>query len=75
MGEMVEVPARMPAHGRASTPSRGGREGAVVLRQIEGLPHFCTIPIVEKEIVLLNHQLRRVRDDFIAFSSGQTTRC
>ncbi len=26
-GEMVEVPARMPAHGRASTPSRGGREG------------------------------------------------
>jgi hypothetical protein len=27
MGEMVEVPARMPAHSRASTPSRGGREG------------------------------------------------
>ncbi len=26
-GEMVEVPARMPAHGRASMPSRGGREG------------------------------------------------
>jgi hypothetical protein len=26
-GEMVEVPARMPAHSRASTPSRGGREG------------------------------------------------
>jgi hypothetical protein len=26
-GEMVEVPARMPAHGRASTPSRGGKEG------------------------------------------------
>ncbi len=26
-GEMVEVPARMPAHIRASTPSRGGREG------------------------------------------------
>jgi hypothetical protein len=26
-GEMVKVPARMPAHGRASTPSRGGREG------------------------------------------------
>ncbi len=25
-GKMVE-PARMPAHGRASTPSRGGREG------------------------------------------------
>jgi hypothetical protein len=26
-GEMVEVPARMPAHSRASTPSHGGREG------------------------------------------------
>jgi hypothetical protein len=26
-GEMVEVPARMPAHSRASTPYRGGREG------------------------------------------------
>ncbi len=26
-GEMVEVPARMPAHIGASTPSRGGREG------------------------------------------------
>ncbi len=26
-GEMVEVPARMPAHSGASTPSRGGREG------------------------------------------------
>jgi hypothetical protein len=26
-GEMVEVPARMPAHSRASTPSRDGREG------------------------------------------------
>ncbi len=26
-GEMVEVPAQMPAHSRASTPSRGGREG------------------------------------------------
>ncbi len=26
-GEMVEVPARMPAHSRASTPSCGGREG------------------------------------------------
>jgi hypothetical protein len=26
-GEIVEVPARMPAHSRASTPSRGGREG------------------------------------------------
>jgi hypothetical protein len=26
-GEMVEVPAWMPAHGRASTPSCGGREG------------------------------------------------
>ncbi len=26
-GEMVEVPARMPAHGRVSTPSRDGREG------------------------------------------------
>jgi hypothetical protein len=25
--EMVEVPARMPAHSRVSTPSRGGREG------------------------------------------------
>jgi hypothetical protein len=25
--EMVEVPARMPAHSRASMPSRGGREG------------------------------------------------
>jgi hypothetical protein len=25
--ETVEVPARMPAHIRASTPSRGGREG------------------------------------------------
>ncbi len=27
MGEMVKVPAWMPAHSRASTPSRGGREG------------------------------------------------
>jgi hypothetical protein len=27
MGEMVEMPAQMPAHSRASTPSRGGREG------------------------------------------------
>jgi hypothetical protein len=26
-GEMVEVPARMPAHSGASMPSRGGREG------------------------------------------------
>jgi hypothetical protein len=26
-GEMAEVPARMPAHIGASTPSRGGREG------------------------------------------------
>jgi hypothetical protein len=26
-GEMVEVPARMPAHSGVSTPSRGGREG------------------------------------------------
>jgi hypothetical protein len=26
-GEMVEVPMRMPAHSRASMPSRGGREG------------------------------------------------
>jgi len=26
-GEMVEEPARMPAHSGASTPSRGGREG------------------------------------------------
>ncbi len=26
-GEMVEVPARMPVHIRASTPSCGGREG------------------------------------------------
>ncbi len=26
-GEMVVVPARMPAHSGASTPSRGGREG------------------------------------------------
>jgi hypothetical protein len=26
-GEMVKVPAQMPAHSRASTPSRGGREG------------------------------------------------
>ncbi len=26
-GEMVEVPARMPAHIGASTPSHGGREG------------------------------------------------
>ena len=26
-GEMVKVPARMPAHSRASTPSRGWREG------------------------------------------------
>ncbi len=26
-GEMVKMPARMPAHSRASTPSRGGREG------------------------------------------------
>ena len=26
-GEMVEVPARMPAHSGASTPSCGGREG------------------------------------------------
>ncbi len=26
-GEMVEVPAQMPAHSGASTPSRGGREG------------------------------------------------
>jgi hypothetical protein len=26
-GEMAEVPAQMPAHSRASTPSRGGREG------------------------------------------------
>jgi hypothetical protein len=26
-GEMVEVPARMPAHSGASTPSHGGREG------------------------------------------------
>jgi hypothetical protein len=26
-GEMVEEPARMPAHCGASTPSRGGREG------------------------------------------------
>ena len=26
-GEMVEVPAQMPAHIGASTPSRGGREG------------------------------------------------
>ncbi len=26
-GEMVKVPARMPAHGRALTPSCGGREG------------------------------------------------
>jgi hypothetical protein len=27
MTEMVEAPARMPAHIRASTPSCGGREG------------------------------------------------
>ena len=27
--EMVEAPARMPAQGGASTPSRGGREGTV----------------------------------------------
>ena len=27
MEETVEVPAWMPAHSRASTPSRGGREG------------------------------------------------
>jgi hypothetical protein len=26
-GEMVEEPARMPAHSGASMPSRGGREG------------------------------------------------
>jgi hypothetical protein len=25
--ETVEAPSRMPAHIRASTPSRGGREG------------------------------------------------
>ncbi len=37
--------------GRASGPAL-----AVVLRQIVGLPHLCTIPIVEKEIVLSNHQ-------------------
>jgi hypothetical protein len=47
--------------GRAS-----GLAWAVVLRQIVGLPHFCTIPIVEKETIQLNHQPRK-RDDFYRF--------
>ena len=44
-GEMVEVPVRMPAHSRASTPSCGGREGigTGVSRRPEGnwrIPSF-----------------------------------
>ena len=44
-GEMVQVPAQMPAHSRASTPSRGGREGigTGVSRRPEGnwrIPSF-----------------------------------
>ncbi len=76
--EMVEVPARMPAHSRVSTPSRGGREGirTGVSHRPEAnrrIASFCTIPIVEKEIIQLNHQ-PRLRDNFIAFSSRRTTR-
>jgi hypothetical protein len=51
---------------------KGGEGGhpwgpvAVVLRQIVEMPHFCTIPIVEKEIIHLNHQPHR-RDNFYCF--------
>ena len=42
---------------------------AVVLRQIVEMPHLCTIPLVENEIIhLINHQpLRCVRDNFYRF--------
>jgi hypothetical protein len=56
--QTAEAPARMPAHSGASTQSRGGKEGI----DGTGVSHcpeanhrnasFCTIPLVEKEIIL-----------------------
>jgi hypothetical protein len=47
-GEMVEVPARMPAHSGASTPSRGGREGigTSVSRHPEANQEDCLIIVL-----------------------------
>jgi len=70
-GEMVKVPARMPAHSRASTPSRGGREGigTGVSRCPEGnwrIPSFLYYSYRRKGNNTLNHQPRE-QDDFYCF--------
>jgi hypothetical protein len=69
-GEMVEVPARMPAHSGASTPSCGGREGigTGVSHRPEANRRIASFlySIVEKEIIQLNHQPHK-RDNFYCF--------
>ncbi len=79
MAETVKVPTRMPAHIWASTPSHGGREGI----NGTGVSHrpeahrmwvsFLYYSFVDEVIIYITIN-RNVRDDFIAFSSGRTTR-
>jgi hypothetical protein len=73
--ETVEAPARMPAQGGASTPSRGGREGigeTGVSRRPEAnrrMPHVCTIPTVEnrKNTLKPSTAATCVRDNLCGF--------
>jgi hypothetical protein len=78
MGEMVEVPARMPAHSGASTPSRGGREGigTGVSRHPEAnrrIASFLYYSYRRKGNSTIKPSTATCRTILSLFSSGQTT--
>ena len=52
-GETVKAPSRMPAHDRASTPSRGGREG------ITGTGVSCRPEAIRRNASFLYYSYRR----------------
>jgi hypothetical protein len=79
MAEMVEAPARMPAHNWASTPSHGGREGINGSNvshcpeancRIASFVYYFNCRNRKKYTETINHVSGTI---FIAFSSGRTT--
>ena len=80
--ETVKAPARMPAQGGASTPSRGGREGIVgtgvsrrpeANRRIASCVYYSYRRKRKKYTKTINRCAQRSGTIFIAFSSGRTT--
>jgi hypothetical protein len=76
MAEMVKAPARMPAHIRASMPSRGGREGINGTGMSHRPEADCRIASLvyysyrrNRKKIHQNHQQCK-RENFIALSSG-----